>query len=43
MANYIGTARETVSRKLNLLQDKCIINMIGNKQILILDINALKH
>lgn len=43
MANYIGTARETVSRKLSLLQDKGIINMIGNKQILILDINALKH
>ena len=43
MANYIGTARETVSRKLSLLKDKGIIDMIGNKQILILDINALKH
>ena len=43
IANYIGTARETVSRKLSLLQDKGVIDMIGNKQILILDINALKH
>ena len=35
IANYIGLARETVSRKLGLLQDEGIIEMIGNKKILI--------
>lgn len=43
IANYIGTARETVSRKLSVLQDEGVIDMIGNKQILIRDINALMH
>lgn len=43
IANYIGTARETVSRKLSVLQDEGVIDMIGNKQILIRDINALMN
>jgi len=43
IANYIGTARETVSRKLSVLQDEGVIDMIGNKQILIRDISALMH
>lgn len=43
IANYIGTARETVSRKLSVLQDEGVIDMIGNKRILILNMNALKH
>lgn len=42
IASYIGAARETVSRKLNALQEEGIIRMIGNKKILIKDINALE-
>ena len=38
IANYIGISRETVSRKLSVLQDEGIIEMIGNKKVLILDI-----
>lgn len=36
LASYIGVARETVSRKLGTLADEGIIEMIGNKKILIL-------
>ena len=43
IANYIGVARETVSRKLSLLSDEGIIEMIGNKKILILDKKALEE
>lgn len=43
IANFIGTARETVSRKLSVLQDDGIIEMIGNKKILIFDIKALEE
>lgn len=42
MANYIGSTRETVSRKLSLLQDEGIINLIGNKKIIIKDLNLLE-
>lgn len=42
IANYIGVTRETVSRKLSLLQDEGIIEIIGNKKILIVDIDALE-
>jgi len=42
IANYIGAARETVSRRLNRLQEEGIIDMIGNKKIIIKDKNALK-
>ncbi|HEY9062964.1 MAG TPA: Crp/Fnr family transcriptional regulator [Pseudobacteroides sp.] len=41
IANFIGTARETVSRKLSALQDEGVIEMIGNKKILVLDVDAL--
>jgi CRP/FNR family transcriptional regulator len=41
MANYIGVARETVSRKLSFLRDEGIIRIIGSKQLLILDEDAL--
>ncbi len=43
IANYIGLARETVSRKLNLLQDEGVIEMEGNKRIIILDKKVLEH
>lgn len=41
IANYIGVARETVSRKMSYLQEEGIIEMIGNKKVLILDKEAL--
>lgn len=43
IANYIGVARETVSRKLSYLQDEGIIEMIGNKKIILLDEKALER
>lgn len=35
IANYIGVARETVSRRLNHLQEEGVIDMVGNKKIII--------
>lgn len=35
MANYIGVTRETISRKLTSLQDEGVIELIGNKKIII--------
>lgn len=43
IANYIGVARETVSRKLNYLQEEGIIEMIGNKKVMICDVEALEQ
>lgn len=43
IANYIGVTRETVSRKLNLLQEEGLIKMDGNKKIIILDKKALER
>lgn len=43
IANYIGLTRETVSRKMNHLQEQGIIEMIGNKRIIILDRKALEN
>lgn len=43
MANYIGVARETVSRKLTALKEEGIIKFIGNKTILLLDEKALQE
>ena len=42
MANYIGVTRETMSRKLTSLQDEGIIDSIGNKKIIIKDMDRLK-
>jgi CRP/FNR family transcriptional regulator len=42
IANYIGLTRETVSRKMSLLQDEGIIEMIGNKKVIIINKDALK-
>jgi len=41
IANYIGVARETVSRKMNMLQEEGIIEMVGNKKVIIRNIDAL--
>lgn len=37
MANYIGVTRETISRKLTSLQDEGVIELIGNKKLIIKD------
>lgn len=42
IANYIGVTRETVSRKMSNLQEEGIIELIGNKKVLILDKEALE-
>ena len=42
IANYIGLTRETVSRKMSSMQDEGLIEMIGNKKILLLDKAALE-
>ncbi len=41
MGNYIGVARETISRKLHSLQDQGAIRLVGTKQLLILDEDLL--
>lgn len=41
MANYLGIARETVSRKLGQLENDSIIRSISNKSILITDESGL--
>lgn len=43
IANYIGLTRETVSRKMSLLQEEGIIEMVGNKKVNILDMDRLKE
>lgn len=42
MANYLGIARETVSRKLGQLESEGVIRSMSNKSILVLDHNALE-
>jgi CRP/FNR family transcriptional regulator len=43
MANYIGVTRETISRKLASLQDENIIELVGNKKIIIKDMELLEE
>lgn len=43
VANYLGVARETLSRKLNQLEDKHILHSYGNKRILLLNADYLKQ
>lgn len=42
MANYIGVTRETISRKLTALQDEDIIELIGNKKLIIKDLDYIE-
>lgn len=42
IANYLGVARETVSRKLGQLESENIIRSISNKAILVLDRESLE-
>lgn len=43
MGNYIGITRETISRKLTAMQDDGTIELIGNKKLLIRDMERLKE
>jgi len=43
IANYLGIARETVSRKLMQLESDGIIRSVSNKSLLLLDIEVLKE
>ncbi len=43
MANYLGVARETVSRKLSQLESENIIRTISNKSLIILNKEALEE
>lgn len=43
IANYLGVARETVSRKFSQLENEGIIHSLNNKQILIPDINKIEE
>lgn len=43
IANYVGLTRETVSRKMSILQEEGIIEMIGNKKIIIINKEALEN
>ncbi|TDT52063.1 Crp/Fnr family transcriptional regulator [Fonticella tunisiensis] len=43
MANYIGITRETISRKLTSMQDAGIIELVGNKKIVIKDVERLEE
>lgn len=42
MANYCGVTRETISRKLSKFENENIISLIGNKIIVIKDMNLIK-
>lgn len=37
MANYVGVTRETISRKLTSLQEENVIELVGNKKLIIKD------
>lgn len=41
MANYIGVTRETLSRKLSALKEAGVIDIIGNKQLKIINAEVL--
>ncbi|HEX3078783.1 MAG TPA: Crp/Fnr family transcriptional regulator [Lachnospiraceae bacterium] len=43
IANYLGIARETVSRKLSQLENDGIIRTVSNRSILIIDRDALSN
>jgi CRP/FNR family transcriptional regulator len=43
MANYIGVTRETMSRKLNAMVEEGVIELVGNKKVIIKDMEALEE
>ena len=42
IANYIGASRETICRKMKILENEGVIELIGNKKVLILNPHALE-
>jgi CRP/FNR family transcriptional regulator len=42
MGSFIGTTRETISRKLVAMQDEGILEFEGNKKIIIKDLLSLE-
>lgn len=42
MANYVGVTRETISRKLSIFEELGIINLIGNKILIIKQLDVLR-
>ncbi len=42
IANYLGIARETVSRKFSQLENDGIIHSLNNREILILDMDRIE-
>ena len=43
MASYIGVTRETISRKLKKFEDEGLIELIGNKTMVILDQEGIEQ
>lgn len=43
IANYIGLTRETVSRKMSLFQEEGLMEMVGNKKVLLLNRSAMER
>lgn len=43
MANYVGVTRETISRKLSKFENLNLIKLIGNKQLIVKNMNALRE
>lgn len=43
MANYIGITRETMSRKLSSMEDDGLIELVGNKKIVIRNLQLLEE
>jgi CRP/FNR family transcriptional regulator len=43
MANFIGVTRETMSRKLTAMEEDGVIELVGNKKIVIKDVKALEE
>ena len=43
LANYVGVARETVSRKLGLLEEEGLIHSVNSRTLLIKDLRLLEE
>jgi CRP/FNR family transcriptional regulator len=43
MANYIGVTRETMSRKLTAMEEDKVIELVGNKKVVIKNMEALEN
>lgn len=43
LASYVGVTRETISRKFSRFEDSGLIELIGNKQMVIIDSAGLEN